>query len=150
MNSLSRTLLFSSLLLVAGTVAAEVVIKQVPMTARDVAGLNGEGLYTQLCSVCHGVDGKGDGAATPALENEVPDLTQLTTGGEGRYTHKRLESVIAGRNRTVHQDFAGMPLWEIEFQYVHSNDGRPRTTYARSKIHSLTEYVEQLALASTD
>ena len=52
MKTLRTILMLSGLLLVAGTVAAEVVIKKVPMSARDIAGLNGHQMYDQLCAVC--------------------------------------------------------------------------------------------------
>ena len=44
-----------------------------------------------------------------------------------------------------------MPLWFTEFAYVRRNKfGHPRIMYADLKIHSLAEYVEELALAGTD
>lgn len=44
-----------------------------------------------------------------------------------------------------------MPLWFTEFQYVRRDKfGHPRTMYANLKIHSLAEYVEELALAGKD
>ena len=150
MKTLRTILMLSCLLLVAGTVAAEVVIKKVPMSARDIAGLNGHQMYDQLCAVCHGADGQGDGPAAPAFVGAVPDLTRLSKDGKPTYSHSELEGVIAGRDRTVHADFVGMPLWETEFQYVRTRNGMPRTAYARAKIHALAEYVEGMSLASTD
>ena len=135
---------------VCSLAGAEVVIKQVPLKVNDIAGKNGHEMYDQLCAVCHGVDGKGDGLAAQALANPVPDLTQLGTGVKGGYSSAQLKHVIAGRSRTVHRDIVGMPLWEVEFQYVRTRNGQPGTTYARAKIHSLAEYVEGLTLAATD
>jgi len=130
--------------------AAGVVIKQVPMTYKDVALKNGHEMYDHLCAVCHGVTGKGDGPAVQALSKPVPDLSQFGAETGSEY-HARLESVISGINRTVHKDVVGMPLWFREFQYVRRDKfGRPRTMYANLKIHSLAEYVEELALAGTD
>jgi mono/diheme cytochrome c family protein len=151
MKSLYKLSIFSAILFASGILAADVVIKQVPMTVNDIAGKNGQEVYDQLCAVCHGTDGKGDGPAAQALANPVPDLTQLGTGVNAKYSNAQLKHIIAGRSRTVHEDIVGMPLWEVEFQYVHRNwNGQPRTSYARSKIHSLTEYVEGLTLAATD
>lgn len=138
-------------LMVCSLADAEVVIKQVPMKVSDIAGKNGQEMYDQLCAVCHGVDGKGDGPAAQALANPVPDFTQLGTGVGGEYSSAQLKHVIAGRSRTVHEGIVGMPLWEVEFQYVHRSwNGQPSTSYARAKIHSLAEYVEGLTLAATD
>ena len=133
----------------AETGATVVVIKQVPLTYKDIAHKNGHEMYDQLCSVCHGVTGRGDGPAAPALSNPVPDLTQSGAGTGSQY-HAQLESVISGMNRTVHKDIVGMPLWFREFQYVRRDKfGRPRTMYANLKVHALAEYVEELALAGT-
>ena len=138
-----------------GAVAAEtgttvVVIKQVPLTYKDIALKNGHEMYDQLCAVCHGVTGRGDGPAAPALSNPVPDLTQFGAGTGSQY-HAQLESVISGKNRYVHKDIGGMPLWFGEFQYVRRNKfGHPRTMYADLKIHSVAEHVEELSLAGTD
>ena len=135
---------------VCSLAGAEAVIKQVPLKVNDIAGKNGQEMYDQLCAVCHGADGKGHGPAAQALANPVPDLTQLETGVKGKYSSAQLKHVIAGRSRTVHKDIVGMPLWEVEFQYVRTRNGQPGTSYARAKVHSLAEYVEGLTLAATD
>ena len=134
----------------AETGATGVVIKQVPLTYQDIALKSGHEMYDQLCAVCHGVTGRGDGPAAPALSGPVPDLTEFKAKA-GSECHAKLESVISGMDRTVHKDIVGMPLWFTEFQYVRRNKfGHPRTMYANMKIHSLAEYVEELALAGTD
>ena len=134
----------------AETAVSGVVIKQVPMTYKDVALKNGHEMYDDLCAVCHGVTGKGDGPAASALSTSVPDLTQFRAEIGSQY-HAQLESAISGINRNVHENIVGMPLWFREFQYVRRDKfGRPRTMYANLKLHSLAEYVEELALAGTD
>jgi mono/diheme cytochrome c family protein len=156
MNRLTRysAIIFAGIFSL-GAFAAEpgdagVVIKQVPMTYQDVALKNGHEMYDNLCAVCHGATGRGDGPAAPALSTPVPDLTRFGAETGSKY-HAQLESVISGMNRTVHEDVVGMPLWFRELQYVRRDKfGRPRTMYANLKIHSLAEYVEELALAETD
>ena len=143
-------ILTSGIAFAAETGATGVVIKQVPLTYQDIALKDGHEMYDQLCAVCHGVTGKGDGPAAPALSSPVPDLTQFGAETGSQY-HEQLEGVISGLDRTVHKDIVGMPLWFREFQYVRRDKfGHPRTTYANLKIHSLAEYVEGLALAETD
>ena len=157
MNKLVRyaAISFAGVVVSLGAFAAEtaargVVIKQMPMTYKDVALKNGHEMYDQLCAVCHGATGAGDGPVASALSNPVPDLTQFKAETGSQY-HARLESAISGINRTVHKDIVGMPLWFREFQYVRRDKfGHPRTTYANLKIHALAEYVEELALAGTD
>jgi hypothetical protein len=156
---MNRLITYAATILVAlvslGALAAEtgatgVVINQVPLTYKDIALKDGHEMYDQLCAVCHGVTGKGDGPAAPALSSPVPDLTQFGAETGSQY-HEQLEGVISGLDRTVHKDIVGMPLWFREFQYVRRDKfGHPRTTYANLKIHSLAEYVEGLAMAGTE
>jgi len=148
MKTLTRILIFGLLTIVTGAVAAEVVIKQRPMTLDDVAGKNGQELYGQLCAVCHGATGKGDGPATPALNRPLPDLTRFEMSARGDLTHEQIEDVIAGRSRLAHVGIVGMPQWEREFQYVRRDwSGTKHTAYARARIHELAEYVDELKLA---
>jgi hypothetical protein len=156
---MNRLITYAATILVAlvslGALAAEtgatgVVINQVPLTYKDIALKDGHEMYDQLCAVCHGVTGKGDGPAAPALSSPVPDLTQFGAETGSQY-HEQLEGVISGLDRTVHKDIVGMPLWFREFQYVRRDKfGHPRTNYANLKIHSLAEYVEGLAMAGTE
>ena len=156
---MKQILLFTATILVmltschafaAETEATGIVIKQVPLTYKDVALKNGHEMYDHLCAACHGMTGRGDGPAAPALSNPVPDLTQFRSNTESDY-HAQLEKVISGLDRTVHKDIVGMPLWFREFQYVRRDKfGHPRTMYANLKVHSLAEYVEELALVGTD
>ena len=147
-----QTLLILGLLAVfTGTVAAEVVIKQRPMTLDDVAGKNGQELYGQLCAACHGPEGKGDGPAVPALNKPVPDLSMLAKDARGPLSHEEIENFIANRSRQAHGGVVEMPLWEREFQYVRADwSGTKHTAYARARIHELAEYVEELTLVAMD
>ena len=40
-------------------------------------------LYGELCAVCHGKSGKGDGPAAGALKKSTPDLTVLASNNGG-------------------------------------------------------------------
>ena len=145
MKTLTRFLFFGLFTIVTGTVAAEVVIKQRQMTLDDVSGKNGQELYGQLCAVCHGTTGQGDGPAAPALNKPVPDLTGFGTNAQGGLSHEQIEDVIAGRSRLAHVGIVGMPKWEREFQYVRQDwSATKHTAYARARIHELAEYVEEL------
>ncbi|MGA0265534.1 MAG: c-type cytochrome [Lysobacterales bacterium] len=140
------TLLIAGAWLAAsGLAAAEVVIKQRPLTWDDVKGHNGEQLYGKLCASCHGLEGKGDGPATPALTQAVPDLTHMPRDQEGLIDHGRIEKIIAGKDRRVRHGVIGMPKWEEQFKYIRTGwNDRERYAFARKRIHELAEHVESL------
>lgn len=46
-----------------------------PLTGNAVAITKGKALYTQMCVVCHGTKGKGDGAAGAALKPKPTDFS---------------------------------------------------------------------------
>ena len=56
------------MILCAGTTFGEVVIREVPLKWEQVARLDGDVVFNNLCAVCHGVGGKGDGPAVSALK----------------------------------------------------------------------------------
>ena len=43
----------------------------------------GQKLYLQYCSSCHGIDGRGNGTVTPYLKLKVPDLSLLKKTTKG-------------------------------------------------------------------
>lgn len=50
-------------------VAQDTQIKRVPVT--PVRADQGKAMFDNYCAVCHGLDGKGDGPARPALEGHA-------------------------------------------------------------------------------
>jgi mono/diheme cytochrome c family protein len=131
----------------ASTAFGEVVIKQAPLKWEDVANLEGDELFNNLCSACHGTSGKGDGPAVAALEKGVPDLTVLAASNEGVYSHRKVENVIFGEHRVVDYGSIDMPVWGEQFMYVRPGPGIntfPRRYFARERIHALSTHIESL------
>ena len=60
----------------------------------DAPGASGEEMYRTYCAVCHALDGKGGGPATPALRDQVPDLTTLSQRHGGKYPAQYVESIL--------------------------------------------------------
>jgi hypothetical protein len=152
MKVLYKLLVLTFLILFTGPVTAEVVIKPAPLTWDDVAGQDGEQLYGKLCASCHGTEGKGDGLATQALPQPVPDLTHMPRDDKGRIDHGRIEKIIAGRDREVRHDVIGMPNWEQQFRRVFNGyTVEGRHVFALKNIHALADHVESLqAVAFVD
>lgn len=131
-----------TMMICAGTVDAEVVIKQVPLQWEDVAHLEGGEVFNNLCSACHGVSGKGNGPAVAALEKPVPDLTALAVNNGGVYPSKHVKHVIYGRFRDEGHGAVGMPIWGQHFEYVNSRI--PQKAYAWERVNSLDKHIESL------
>jgi len=131
----------------AGTAFGEVVIKEAPLQWEDVAELDGDEVFNNLCSACHGTSGKGDGPAVSALEKGVPDLTVLAANNGGVYSHRKVEDVIYGKHRVVAYGNIDMPMWGEQFMYLRPGLGInnfPRRYYARERIHTLSTHIESL------
>jgi len=128
----------------ANAAADELVIIERPLTWQEARIPHGEGLYAELCAVCHGQGGKGDGPAVPALEQTPPDLTTVAVRNKNVFPHDKLERAIAGRARIDVHGTIGMPIWGLAFR-----DARPewqwgREQFAKRQIHEIVEYLESL------
>ena len=126
----------------ANTTFGQVEVKQVPLTWQQAALTDGEELYLELCAVCHGKGGMGDGPAASALKNALPDLTGLAEKNDGKFPRQEVEDSITGKSRIVSHGTIDMPIWGQAFEGV-----RPdwkmfrREALARQRIYNLTEYL---------
>ena len=78
----------------AVTIANEGQTKTENAHPPDAPVASGEEMYRTYCAVCHALDGKGGGPATPALRDQVPDLTTLSQRHGGKYPARYVESVL--------------------------------------------------------
>ena len=135
-------------ILCAGTTFGEVVIREEQLKWEQVANLDGDVVFSNVCSVCHGVGGKGDGPAVSALKDTVPDLTVLAANNDGEYPHEQVENALFGRHRTVADGTIGMPFWGDYFMYLRPGGpilhDVPNRIYARERINTLNTYIESL------
>jgi mono/diheme cytochrome c family protein len=132
-------------LLLSGHAIAEVTVKEESLTWDKTARLSGDQLYGNLCSACHGSDGKGNGLAAAALDVHAPDLTVISATNNGTFPHKQIERLIARNDRHEVIGDSVMPSWEQQFMYVRTGlSSFQREAYARNRIHVLTEHLESL------
>ncbi len=129
----------------AGTTMGDVVIKRVPLAWEDVAKMDGSELYSNLCSACHGADGKGDGPAVSALSKPAADLTRLAANNDGVYSHRKVKRAIYGESRLDAHGTTDMPVWGQQFMYVRSSwNSFMRQAYARDRINTLDKYIASI------
>ena len=128
----------------AGVALAQEV-REEPITWSQAALQDGKALYAELCAVCHGVDAKGNGPASPALAAPAPDLTQLALANGGEFPTAEVQKTITGETRVVAHGTLEMPMWGKVFEDVRL-DKKPgqRWGFARLRILALTEYIQSL------
>lgn len=130
---------------VAIEAAPQVEIKEAPLTWRQAALGDGEALYAELCAVCHGADGTGNGPAVPALKTPVPDLTKLALNNGGTFPSEEVQKTITGGISVAAHGSSEMPMWGRAFEDVRP-DYKPvqRRGFATRRIYDLTVYIESL------
>ncbi len=128
-----------------GPVSADVELKRQNLTAQQARLTHGEDLYNELCAVCHGQTGKGDGPAVPAL-NQVPiDLTVLAAGNNDVFPRAALHESIYGRNRISAHGTVDMPIWGRAFEFTKPDWGRvKRIKFAKHRVDNIVDYIESL------
>ena len=80
---------------------------------------DGSVLYKAYCTVCHGIDAKGDGPMARNLRVKPPDLTRLAALNGGTFPMVRVRRLISGDEEL--QSGHGtkeMPLWGPIFSRV--------------------------------
>jgi mono/diheme cytochrome c family protein len=103
----------------------------------------GQQLYIQYCSSCHGKDGKGDGPVTRQLKIKVPDLTVLKKNNKGIYpTHRVMSSMDGTRVVAGHGD-PKMPVWGEVFR-KESEEAKYTGLTTLLKERAIAEYIATL------
>ena len=110
----------------------------------------GRAEYEQKCIVCHGVQGKGDGAYSDMLTKRPTDLTLLSKKNGGVFPFARVFETIDGTHELKAHGTREMPIWGKEYRsskyyedYLHDPE-MDRSYFARSRILALTEYIFRL------
>jgi mono/diheme cytochrome c family protein len=108
-------------------------------TARPVASTDGKVLYTEYCAVCHGVGGKGDGPAAPALKVPPTDLTTYAKRHGGRFSEIALREIIEGAQPTPAHGSREMPIWGDVFRALESD-----LQIRQQRVHNLIGYLKSI------
>lgn len=99
--------------------------------------LTGAQLYTAYCASCHGVDGKGDGPAAPALKTKLPDLTLMAKKKNGKFPDGDVFQVIKWGGGIVGHGSKEMPVWGTAFRTLDHDEAE-----VNLRINSLIHYLE--------
>ena len=104
--------------------------------------------YDVQCSICHGMDAKGNGVFGQALKVVPPDLTALAKKNGGVFPAERISSVIDGRVEIASHGPRDMPIWGMRYA-VNAAERfvdipYAQETYIRASVLLLVEYLSRI------
>jgi mono/diheme cytochrome c family protein len=105
----------------------------------DTDPTSGVEMYRTYCAVCHGLDGKGNGPAAPALKQQVPDLTPLSRKNGGEFPMFRVSNIIHGDADIPAHGSRDMPMWGDVFRSLKRDEA-----LVKLRVHNLAQYIESL------
>jgi mono/diheme cytochrome c family protein len=89
---------------------------------KQASAERGKELFSEYCTSCHGVSGKGDGPAASALKIPPADLTALAAHNKGQFPSLRvMQAIKAGPSVPAHGSEI-MPVWGPIFLRGDSTD----------------------------
>jgi mono/diheme cytochrome c family protein len=117
-------------------------------TAKTDAQSVGQKEYEVRCSLCHGLDAKGDGVFNKVLKVVPPDLTVLAKNNGGVFPAERIAMVIDGRVDIASHGPRDMPIWGQRYavdaakKFVDFPYGQE--AYIRARVLMLVEYLYRI------
>lgn len=111
--------------------------------AQEVVLTSGKLEYQQYCAICHGKEGKGDGAMTDLLKVKPANLTQLSKKNRGQFPFWRVYKTIDGREEVMAHGTRMMPIWGSHF-LVEEGGGPLDEHVVLGRILALVYYLESM------
>jgi mono/diheme cytochrome c family protein len=102
----------------------------------------GAKFYRENCAVCHGNDGKGNGAppASSSFTETPPDLTTLAKRHDGKFPDAYVESVLRNGVQLRDHGPAEMPVWGMILKATTKSD----EAKVNERIKSLVDYLSSI------
>lgn len=110
-------------------------------SAQADANAIGRTIYLNHCATCHGNDGDGKGITSTYQGLAVPDLTELSAGGDFPRAH--VIRVIDG-SAEIRAHGSPMPAWGTEFERFFSRGLDNPEAEAQAWIATLADYLEDI------
>jgi mono/diheme cytochrome c family protein len=101
--------------------------------------------FQRSCATCHGVDAKGDGPSTNALNVKPADLTQLSKNHGGVFLFWRTYEKISGADEAPIRGHGTreMPIWGERFRLERGASEEYRMG-VRGRLLSLVYYLQSI------
>lgn len=125
----------AALLCVCAAAQQKTVRKVEPVGAKS---LDGKGLYTEFCAVCHGGDLKGNGPAASALKTAPSDLTRIAARNGGHFPDTKVMAILKGQEPVTAHGNSDMPTWGKTFNGVSGS-----MTVAQGRMHALVNFLQE-------
>lgn len=137
----NRTIVMAAILALAagGTAGAQDKPRIVNAPPPYVDGGDSPAMFREYCAPCHGVTGKGNGPAAPALKSVPADLTMLSARNGGKFPDRRVRRYIEGLDELSAHGSRDMPVWGKALRGMPGGDAG-----IRLRIEGLTKHVESL------
>ena len=103
----------------------------------------GQQYFRRYCSACHGVEGRGDGPAAPALRPPPADLTRIAQRRGGRFPVAEIAAYIDGRTVVSAHGSREMPIWGERFGEM-VGGGSVGEEVVRGTLLVLIEYLQSI------
>ncbi len=103
----------------------------------------GQQYFQRYCSACHGLTGRGDGPAAPALQPPPADLTRIAQRRGGHFPVAEIAAFIDGRTVMPAHGSREMPIWGERFGEM-GGGGSVGEEVVRGNLLILIEYLRSL------
>jgi mono/diheme cytochrome c family protein len=103
----------------------------------------GQQYFQRYCSVCHGLSGRGDGPAAPALQPPPADLTRIAQRRGGHFPVADIAAFIDGRTVMPAHGSREMPIWGERFGEM-GGGGSVGEEVVRGNLLILIEYLQSI------
>ena len=97
--------------------------------------------FEQSCSVCHGFQGRGNGAMADSLKEKPSNLTTLSKRNNGHFPFSRVYQVIEGSTRVGVHGSREMPIWGDRYRKEADHYDADQYLYTRGLILELIVYL---------
>jgi mono/diheme cytochrome c family protein len=121
--------------------AAQTQVKTKTAPAKPTSTASGEEMYKEYCASCHGLMGKGDGPAAPALKTPPADLATLSSSNGGQFPEAKVIQAIKGGPQIPAHGSAEMPVWGRVFLAMRTS---PNDAQVQLRARNLAEYIKTL------
>ena len=117
--------------------------EQPPLRIPGETVSTGQQYFVRYCSACHGVTGRGDGPAAPALRTPPADLTRIAQRHGGPFPAAEMAASIDGRTVVPAHGSREMPIWGERFGEIVGSDSLGEAV-VRSHLRFLVAYLQSI------